>query len=108
MGVIEGQAILSGNDWEAVKRGGEKAIHDWINAEMKGRSCVVVLAGSTTAGRKWVNYEIKKGWDDGKGLVGVYIHGLKDQNGCTDTRGREPFRRLQRRLHPSLVHREGV
>ena len=44
---------------------------------MRGRSCVVVLIGSKTANREWVQYEIKKAWKDGKALLGVYIHGLK-------------------------------
>ena len=91
MSVLEGQRLLSGNDWEAVKRGGASAIRRWIDAEMKGKSCVVVLTGSATAGRKWVNYEIEKGWNDGKGLVAVYIHGLKNLSGYQDTKGANPF-----------------
>jgi hypothetical protein len=91
MGVIEGQTVLSGNGWEEVKKGGDTAIQAWIDGEMKGRSCVVVLAGSATAGRKWVNYEVKKAWDDGRGLVGVYIHGLKNLSGYQDTKGGDPF-----------------
>ena len=41
---------------------------NWIADEMSGKSCVVVLVGSNTAGRKWINHEIIKGWDDGKEL----------------------------------------
>jgi hypothetical protein len=91
MGVIEGQQVLSGNEWEEVKKGGDKAIQDWIDEQMTGRSCVVVLAGRATAGRKWVDYEIKQGWAKGKGVVAVYIHGLKDKNGSVDAKGANPF-----------------
>lgn len=91
MGAIEGQPILSSNDWEQVKRGGEAAIKRWINEQMAGKSCSVVLIGSRTAGRKWVNYEIKKAWDDRKGLVGVYIHGLKNFAGEQAPKGANPF-----------------
>lgn len=91
MGVIEGQPLLSSNDWEGVKRGGDSAIKRWIDEQMRGRSCVVVLIGSQTAGRKWVNYEIEKGWNRGKGLVGVYIHNLKDRLGNQSSKGANPF-----------------
>jgi hypothetical protein len=91
MGVIEGQRLLSPNEWEAVKRSGDEAIKKWITDQMSGKSAVVVLIGNRTAGRKWVNYEIKKAWDDGRGLVGVYIHALKDKNQQQDSRGANPF-----------------
>jgi len=91
MGVIEGQQLLSSNAWEEVKKGGDSAIKNWIDDQMTGRSCVVVLIGSATAGRKWVNYEIKKGWDLRKGLVGVYIHNLKDLSGNQSSKGANPF-----------------
>jgi len=58
---------------------------------MKYRSCVIVLIGSQTAGRKWINYEIEKGWSEGKGVVGIYIHGLKDRNGKQANKGANPF-----------------
>jgi MTH538 TIR-like domain (DUF1863) len=91
MGVIEGQRLLSSNEWEQVKRGGDSAIKRWINEQMTGRSCVVVLIGSQTAGRRWVNYEIEKGWNDRKGLVGVHIHNLKDSSGNQSSKGANPF-----------------
>jgi MTH538 TIR-like domain (DUF1863) len=91
IGAIEGQTLLSTNDWEKVKQKGDKAIQDWIDAQLSGRSCVVVLIGSATAGRKWVNYEMKTGWADGKGVVGVHIHGLKDVAGNQATKGANPL-----------------
>lgn len=91
MGVLEGQPLLSSNDWEQVKKGGDSAIQKWIDEQMSGKSCVAVLIGSQTAGRKWVKYEIKKGWNDGKGVVGVYIHNLEDSSGNQDSKGRNPF-----------------
>jgi hypothetical protein len=62
MGAIEGQALLDSNGWESVKRGGDAAIQKWIDDNMKGRDCLVVLVGEKTAGRRWVNYEIKRAW----------------------------------------------
>ncbi len=91
VGVVEGNAPVSDNDWEAVTRGGDAAIKRWIDGQMHGRSCVIVLMGSRTAGRKWIKYEIEKAWHYGKGLLGIYIHNLKDQSGNQSTKGANPF-----------------
>ena len=91
MGVVEGQPLLSSNAWEEVRKRGDAAIEAWIDEQMKGKSCVVILIGYETAGRKWVNYELKKGWGDGKGLVGVHIHNLKTESGRQDAKGANPF-----------------
>jgi len=91
MGVIEGNQSTSSNNWEELKRKGDKSIKKWINDNMKHRSCVVVLIGSDTAGRKWIDYEIKKAWNDGKGVVGIYIHNLKCPNNEIRTKGKNPF-----------------
>jgi Thoeris protein ThsB, TIR-like domain len=91
MGVVEGQPLLSSNDWEEVKKGGDKAIEEWIAKEMNSKSCLVVLIGSATAGRRWVNHEITKAWNDKKGVVGVYIHNLKNLAGVQSSKGANPF-----------------
>lgn len=92
MGVVEGQPLLSSNEWEDVKAGGDSAIEKWIAEQMKGKRCAVVLIGSKTAGRRWVKHEIKKAWTDGKGVMGVYIHGLKNLAGEQDVKGANPFK----------------
>ena len=58
---------------------------------MYGRSCTIVLIGSRTADRKWIDYEIEKAWNDGKGLLGIHIHNLKDVSGNQSARGANPF-----------------
>ena len=73
MGAIEGNVPVSDNDWEAVTRGGDSAIQKWIDGQLGGKSCTVVLVGQGTAGRKWINYEIEKSWNSSLGLVGVCI-----------------------------------
>jgi hypothetical protein len=85
------QRLLSPNKWEDVQQKGKKGIKDWIDGEMAGKTCVVVLIGSATAGREWVDYEISKGWNDGKGVVGVHIHGLKDNKQQQASKGRNPL-----------------
>lgn len=91
MGVVDGNKPASDNDWETVKKGGDNAIKKWINEQLSGKSCAVVLIGEKTAGRKWINYEIEKAWNDGKGVVGVYIHRLKDLDGNQSNKGNNPF-----------------
>lgn len=91
IGVIEGNKPANDNDWEAVKRGGDAAIKRWIDGQMHGRSCTVVLVGADTAGRKWINYEIEESWNADMGVVGIRVHGLKDAGGRTSPAGADPF-----------------
>ena len=91
IGAIEGNKPAPDNDWETVTKGGDAAIKKWIADQMKGRSCTVVLIGSNTAGRKWITHEIIKSWDDGMGVVGVHIHGLKNSDGKVSAKGVNPF-----------------
>jgi hypothetical protein len=49
------------------------------------------LIGAATAGRKWINYEIKKAWDSGLGLVGIHIHRLQNRFQQQATKGANPF-----------------
>jgi hypothetical protein len=91
IGVIEGNRPATDNDWETVIKGGDDAIKRWIADQIYGRSCTVVLVGTNTANRKWINYEIVKSWDEKMGVVGIYIHGLKDSEGNTATQGSNPF-----------------
>ncbi|EKB3553820.1 TIR domain-containing protein [Vibrio cholerae] len=91
MGSVEGNKPATDNDWEEVTKGGDKAIQDWIDSQMKGKSCLIVLVGEKTAGRKWIKYEIKKAWQDGKGVVGIQIHKLKDSKGNQSNEGGNPF-----------------
>ena len=99
-GVIEGNSPVSDNDWETITRGGDEAIKRWINGQLDGKSVAIVLIGSGTAGRKWIDYEIEKAWNDGKGVLGVYIHNLKDRSGYQSTKGRNPFDTFTMKRNP--------
>src|SRR5690554_5809326 len=94
MGVIDGNKPASDNDWEEVKKGGDAAIKNWIDGQLKGKSVAIVLIGEKTAGRKWIDYEIKKAWNDAKGVLGIYIHNLKDREGNQSEKGSNPFSNL--------------
>lgn len=91
MGKVSNDSTFSDNDWEEVKEKSDAAIKKWINEQMNMRSCIVVLVGATTSSRKWVKYEIEKAYELNKGIVGIYVHNLKDKNGNQTTKGSNPF-----------------
>ena len=49
IGVLEANEPVSDNDWEAIKKGGDEAIKRWINSQLSGRTCTIVLVGASTA-----------------------------------------------------------
>lgn len=91
MGALEGDSLVTAQEWEAVKRKTSDVIRRWIHDQMLRKNAVVVLVGRETASRRWVDYEIRKAWDDGRPLVGIRIHGLKNLKGHTSQRGANPF-----------------
>lgn len=91
IGVIEDNAPVSVNDWEEIKKKGDTAVEKWIDDNMKYRSCVVVLVGEETVNRRWVKYEIRKGWSDSKGVLGIYIHNIKCPRNGKCNQGPNPF-----------------
>ena len=95
MGIVSGDSTFSDNDWEEVKLKSDAMIKLWIDSQMAKRSCVVVLIGEKTAGRKWINYEIEKAIELNKGIVGIYIHNLKDRFGNQSNQGRNLHSLLQ-------------
>jgi len=95
IGSVEGNRLASDNDWETIKKGRDPAIRKWIDDQMHGRSCVVILVGEKTASRKWIKYEIKRAIELKKGLVGIQIHKLKDGKGLQSCVGKNPFDRIK-------------
>ena len=91
IGSIDGTKPVSANSWEEVRRQGDASIRRWINENMRYRSCVVVLVGSQTSERPWVQYEIEHAWKEGKGIVCIDIHNFKDQHGYTSFSGKNPL-----------------
>lgn len=77
--------------WEEAKRKGDEALKKLIQQGLKNTSVTVVLIGNETAERKWVNYEIKESYSKGNGLLGVFIHNIRDSNRYRDNKGRNPF-----------------
>lgn len=75
----EENTFLDAAAWETVKQRGDAAVKSWIDGELAGTSVTVILIGKYTAERRWVKYEIQESYKRGNGLLGVYIHGIKNE-----------------------------
>jgi hypothetical protein len=91
---LEAQA----SEWARIKQSGDFAVKRWLEQQLRGRSCMVVLVGAATASRPWVKYEIERAWELKLGLLGVHIHNLKDAQGKQSARGESPFEQTACRL----------
>lgn len=77
--------------WEEVKRRGDQAIKNWIDNQLSGTSVTVVLIGAETSSRPYVRYELEQSWKRGNGILGIYVHRIKDSYGYPDTMGSTSF-----------------
>ena len=94
-GIVDGTAAAGFHDaslWEEAKKKGDADVKKLIDNGLVGTSVTVVLIGAETSTRKFVNYEIEQSIARGNGLLGIYISGIKDQKGNTDTQGPAPAR----------------
>jgi hypothetical protein len=77
--------------WEEVKKKTDAEIEKWIGEQLVGTSVTVVLIGAETSTRQYVGYEIQQSHNRGNGMLGIYIHDMKDANSKTDTKGANPL-----------------
>lgn len=89
--VTQGGQTISGvidrADFETIKRQGDKAVHKWIDGQLQGTSVTVVLIGSETLKRPFVQYEICESLKRGNAVIGVNIDGITDmRSGLTSSR----------------------
>jgi len=91
IGAVEGNRPATDNDWETITGGGDSKIKEWIADQLIGRTCTVVLAGSGTADRKWINHEIIESWNKGMGVVSIHIHNLENSQGRQSSKGNNPL-----------------
>lgn len=80
--------------WEEAKKKGDSAIKKMILDGLDNTSVTVVLIGAESADRDYVQYEIIESHKRGNGLLGIYIHDLKNFQGRTDFQGANPFDRV--------------
>jgi len=87
----EAAGFFNSVEWEEVKRKQDSEIEKWIDKQLDGTSVTVILIGTNTAGREWINYEITSSHKKGNGLLGIYIHNKKNSKGLTSGKGRNPL-----------------
>jgi hypothetical protein len=87
----EAEGFVDAAEFEKVEKQGEQTIKNWINGQLKGTSVTVVLIGPETNNRPYVKYEIEKSHETGNGMLGIYVHQLKDQDGKTSNKGSNQF-----------------
>lgn len=80
--------------WEEAKKTSTLALKRLINKELKNTSITVVLIGSDTYNRKWVQYEIFKSIEKGNSVLGVHINKIKGRDGKIKNYGLNPFEHL--------------
>jgi hypothetical protein len=78
-------------DFEQVKKGGDSAIKKWIDNQLSGTSVTAVLIGAETNDRVYVKYELEQSWKKGNGILGIYIHNIKDKSGNKGVKGSDLF-----------------
>ncbi|MBR8537012.1 TIR domain-containing protein [Carboxylicivirga sediminis] len=91
IGTVEGNKPAKDNDWETITGGGDKKIKEWISSQMIGRTCTIILTGSNTANRKWINHEIVESWNKGMGVLVIFIHKITDVLCRQSSKGSNPL-----------------
>ena len=105
--------FFDGSLEEKAKKEGADEVKRLINRGLVGASVTCVLIGAETYSRRWVDYEILKSIEEGMGVFGVCIHGLKNRDGQRDKRGPNPFHYLgygvrpDERLQPMVRYTSG-
>jgi len=87
----EAAGFVDAADFEKVEKEGDAAIKRWIDNQLVGTSVTVVLIGSDTSNRPYVKYELEKSYTKGNGMLGIYIHQLKNKDGNTSSKGSNQF-----------------
>lgn len=62
---------------EATKKTGEEALRTFLRKGLEGSSVLCALAGTETANRRWVRFEVLQALRDGRGIMEIAIHGIK-------------------------------
>lgn len=84
----EAAGFIDKAEFEKMKRQGDSAVHRWIDKQLEGTSVTVVLIGSETLNRPFVQYEICKSLQKGNAVIGVYINGIRDmRTSLTSSKG---------------------
>lgn len=87
----EAVGFIDGAAFEEIKKKGDAAVKEWIDGQLKNTTVTVVLIGTETNSRPYVKYELSQSYARGNGMLGIYIHKIKDLSGNTSTKGSNQF-----------------
>ena len=87
----EAAGFIDSAEFEKIKKKGDAAVEKWIDKQLNNTSVTVILIGSETCDRKYVKYEAKASYKKGNGIIGVYIHQLKNKDGKKSKKGSTTF-----------------
>jgi hypothetical protein len=73
------------SEYEDAKKRGADAIARMILRHLEHTTVTVVLIGHDTAARPWVRYEISESLKRKNGLLGIYVHHLRDPTAARST-----------------------
>lgn len=94
----EAQPFLDKAEWEKIKALGDTKIKNWIDEQMERTTVLIACIGKEYFKRKWVRYEIKKAYRENRGIVGIYVHQMKNFETTgypvTDDKGENPLNSL--------------
>lgn len=76
---------------KALKRKGEKSMHKWVDAQVRYGDVTAVLIGWRTSQQTAVRHAIERSHQLEKGLLGIFVHNIKDYFGKIDPEGPNPF-----------------
>ena len=87
MGNQEASQIIDKAEFEKIKRTGENAVKNWIDKQLQGTTATIVLLGTETLHRPFVQYEICESHNKKNAILGIHICNIKDpRTGRTATK----------------------
>ena len=100
----EEAGFFDGSVIENRRRAGGDALKQFLTAALDGASVTCVLIGAETCLRPWVRYEMVRSFQQGKGLLGVRIDGIKNLHQETSVPGPNPFDSVAYRVDGERVY----
>lgn len=100
----EQAGFFDGSVIENRRRQGGDVLKRFLTEALDGASVTCVLMGAETYLRPWVRYELVRSFQQGKGMLGVWINAIKNLRGETATAGGNSFDYLAFRVANDRVY----
>jgi hypothetical protein len=88
---VEKAGYFDASVWEEAKKKEPSALKKLIDNALENTSVTVVLIGTGTYVRRWVQYEIVKSLRRGNRVVGIHINNIAGKDSKTKPLGKNPF-----------------